>query len=133
MSSVAGAPPKACATTSQQNETLERKLMDITVPPGPLKMNITHPSANTNGSVFVTSIQDNSPVFGKIFMGDWLLSINGYPVTSRDKCVELFLSTAASTRTVYISRSAAANKDKENSQHTVATVVPTKPPPPTST
>jgi hypothetical protein len=61
-------------------------------------------------------------------MGAWLLSINGFPVASRDKYVELFLSTAASTRTVHISR--AANKDKENSQHTVATVVPTKPPSP---
>lgn len=116
-------------------------MLNIQVPPGRLKVEV---AGSTDGRVFVAALQPNSPMVGKLFPGDCFLTINKMPVTSRDACVSLFQSTAASSRTVCISRAvggsipfAAAkqstNSGKENTGNTKLAAASSKVQPVTDT
>jgi len=122
--------PETTASNGQQHVLHPRTLLNIQVPPGTLKMMIGPPANGTGNHVCVASIQETSPVIGKLMPGDWLLSINGMPVTSRDAGVELFQATAASIRTVCVSRviggGAPVVNDKENGRNAHPVVTATK-------
>ena len=94
----------ALSKTPAIQHITQRTLLNIQVPPGKLKIMIASGSLQTRGHVWVASIQDDSPVKENIAPGDWIIAVNGMPVTSRDVGVELFSKTTDSLRTVSISR-----------------------------
>ena len=135
--SVSAFLPQSFVSWQQQLQheppTVQRTLLSIQVPQGTLQMMVSPPAHGTFGHVWVASLQSGSPVLGRILPGDWIISINGIPVTTRDACVHLFRNTSSFPRTVCVSRAAiypgtaAVKNHKDNNQSVLPPAVTAKP------